>query len=78
MQPLTLSVIAVFSMWGWNAERPGRRYHAERGNDQGEADEVIALAEKSEVPVGKVIPDEDRSHAPRGNAATDAHRHSGV
>jgi hypothetical protein len=30
------------------------------------------------VPVGKVIPDEDRSHAPRGNAATDAHRHSGV
>jgi hypothetical protein len=51
-----LIVIAVFSMWGWNAERPGRRYHAERGNHQGEADEVIALAEKSEVPLGKVIP----------------------
>jgi hypothetical protein len=33
------------------------RYHAERGNDQGEADEVVALAEKSEVPVGKIIPD---------------------
>ncbi len=54
------------------------RYHAERGNDQGEAGEMIALEEKSVVAVGKVILSNDRSHAPRGNAATDALRHSGV
>jgi hypothetical protein len=56
MQPLTLCVIAVFSTWGWNAERLGMRYHAERGNDQGEAGEEIALEEKSGLTVGKVIP----------------------
>jgi len=31
------------------------RYHAERGNDQGEADGMFALEEKSGITVGKVI-----------------------
>ncbi len=32
-------------------------YHAERENDQVEADEMIALEEGSGITVGKVIPD---------------------
>ncbi|TKK12936.1 hypothetical protein PflCFBP13510_09010 [Pseudomonas fluorescens] len=40
-----------------DAGRPGRRYHAERGNEH------VAFCR------------EDRSRAPRGNAARDAPRH---
>ncbi|CAI8961120.1 hypothetical protein EMIT0P265_60298 [Pseudomonas zeae] len=49
--------------WRWNAERPGMRYHAERGNDQDESGGMFSLEEKSGVAVGKIIP--DRRSSPR-------------
>ncbi|PAM85444.1 hypothetical protein CES87_02930 [Pseudomonas sp. ERMR1:02] len=68
---------------GWNAERPERHSHAERGNDQVAAGNADALEDESAVAVGNVsakaqVATNDRSHALRGNAARDALRHSGV
>ncbi|RAU46408.1 hypothetical protein DBY65_018315 [Pseudomonas sp. RIT412] len=69
----------------WDAERPGRHSHAERGNDhQGGA---FLLDVRPQILLDQVHSgssrirgqpeDLDRSHAPRGNALADALRQMG-